>query len=290
MLLSTQTGNLAGRFGDEEAVRRLADAGYDCLDYSMFHMSNDDSPMNGDDYRERAQRLREVAEESGVFFNQAHCPFTFKWDDPVLREKVIIPRHIRALEIASILGVKNIIVHPLHHFEYKGHEKEAHDMNMDFYRMLLPYCEKFGINVALENMWQRDRKRKCICDDTCSRATEFAAWIDELNDPHFVACLDLGHCGLVGEEAQDAIRTLGAERLKALHVHDNDYINDQHTLPFLGKMDWKAITAALREIGYTGELTFEADAFLRNYLNEDIGMATKFMVQTGRRLIEMIEG
>lgn len=290
MLLSTQTAALASRFGDEEAVRRLADAGYDCLDYSMFQMSSDACPLNGDGYLEIAHHLRETADAAGIRFNQSHCPFTFKWEEEGLYERVIFPRHIRAMEISSILGVKTMIVHPIHHMAYKGAEQYVHDINMDFYRSLLPYCEKYGVNVALENMWQRERKRKCISDDACSRAEQFAAWLDELNDPRLVACLDLGHCGLVGEEPQDAIRILGGKRLQALHVHDNDYTADQHTLPFLGRMDWTAITTALRDIHYAGELTFEADAFLKYYPNDEVGMAVKFMVQTGRRLIEMIEG
>ena len=43
MKLSTQISGLAGRFGDEEAIRRLAAAGYDSLDFSLFQMSRDDS-------------------------------------------------------------------------------------------------------------------------------------------------------------------------------------------------------------------------------------------------------
>ncbi len=297
MKLSTQISGMAGRFGDEEAIRRLAAAGYDTLDFSLFQMSRDDSPLNGDNYREYARHMKQVGDECGITFNQSHCPFVFKWDPDwadrskwTLFDTIIYPRHIRAIEICSILGVENLVVHPLHHMVYAGNEQYVHDINMDFYRSLLPYCKEWNVNIALENMWQRDVKRKYITHDAISTASELAAWVDELNDPHFVACLDVGHSALVGEEPQDAIRYLGKERLRALHVHDVDYVSDLHTLPFLGKLEWHNITAALRDIGYEGELTFEADAFLRNYTNDTVDMACRYMVQTGRRLISMIEG
>lgn len=296
MKLSTQISGLAGRFGDEEAIRRLAAAGYDSLDFSLFQMSNDNSPFNGDGWREYAQHLKAVGDECGITFNQSHCPFVFKWDPDwsdrskwTYFDNVIFPRHIRAIEICSIVGVKNLVVHPLHHMVYAGNEQYVHDINMDFYRSLLPYCKAGNVNIALENMWQRDVKRKYITYDAISTAKDLAAWVDELNDPHFVACLDVGHSALIGEEPQDAIRYLGRERLQALHVHDVDYISDLHTLPFIGKLEWNNICKALHDIGYEGELTFEADGFLRNYTNDNIDMACRYMVQTGRYLISLIE-
>ena len=160
---------------------------------------------------------------------------------------------------------------------------------MRFYRSLLPYAKEYDVKIALENMWQIDKKRRVICDDTCSRAVEFARYVDTLDDEHFVACLDLGHCGLIGEEPQDAIRILGHDRLKALHVHDNDYRGDTHTLPFLSHMEWEEIMKALADIKYDGEFTFEADNFLPHFPKDLKPMAAKFMVDTGRYLISRYE-
>jgi sugar phosphate isomerase/epimerase len=56
--------------------------------------------------------------------------------------------------------------------------------------------------------------------------------------------------------------------LHALHVHDNDYIDDRHTLPGLGRMDWEEIMKALAEIDYDGDFTYEADNFLVNIPRE----------------------
>ena len=52
------------------------------------------------------------------------------------------------------------------------------------------------------------------------------------------------------------IREMGNKHIQALHVHDNDYLSDAHLEPFSGKMDWIAMTKALKDIGYKGDFTF----------------------------------
>ena len=146
-------------------------------------------------------------------------------------------------------------------------------------------AKEYGIKIALENMFQREVKRKILGADTCSHPAEFIRYLDTLDDEHFVACLDLGHCGVVGLEAQDCIRALGHERLHALHVHDNDYTKDMHMLPGLGKMDWEEIMKALAEIRYDGEFTYEADRFFISMPQEMMPNAVRLMVDMGRYLI-----
>jgi len=160
-------------------------------------------------------------------------------------------------------------------------------MNMDFYRSLAPYAKKFGIKVCVENMWQRKDGR--ICDSTCAPASEFAAYLDTLADDCFTGCLDLGHCGLVGRDAAQMIRDLGASHIGALHVHDNDHYGDLHTIPFNGKMNWPEITEALGNIGYAGDFTYEADAYLNPLPNDFVPNALSYMSQLARTLTARID-
>lgn len=285
MILSSQNGNLAATYGHEGALDVMKAAGYDAVDMSLFCMSKDDNVFNSDSYKTRVLEIRAHADKIGLPFNQSHVPFTFNWNNPNEYEERFFPRQIRGLEITALLGAKIAVVHPIHHTEYKGHEAEMLENNLKFYRSLLPYAKEFDVKIAVENMWQIDKKRRIICDDVCSRAADFARYIDLLDDEHFVACLDLGHCGLVGEEAQDAIRILGHDRLKALHVHDNDYKSDTHTLPFLCNMEWEEIMKALADIKYDGVFTYEADNFLPHFPKDFKPTAVKFMVDTGRYLI-----
>ena len=110
-----------------------------------------------------------------------------------------------------------------------------------------------------------------------------------LDSPYFVACLDTGHVSLSGEDMSVMIRGLGGRRLKALHVHDTDGYRDLHTLPFTSANDFGLIMKLLAEIGYEGDLTFEADRFFHGFPVEMYPDVAAFMCKTGRQLIKMFE-
>ena len=289
MILSAQNNALVRNFGHFGAIDVMKSAGYDAMDLSLFGMTDPQNEFCTDGYRDRIAEIRAYAESQGMCFNQSHTPFQFNWATPNEVRDHLIPCTIRALEVSALAGCKIAVVHPVHHEEYLGHEEERFEENMKFYRTLLPYAKEYGIKIALENMFQREVKRKILGADTCSHPAEFIRYLDTLDDEHFVACLDLGHCGVVGLEAQDCIRALGHERLHALHVHDNDYTKDQHTLPGLGKMNWEEIMKALAEIRYDGEFTYEADRYFFNLPRELMPKAVSLMVDMGRYLISRFE-
>ena len=112
-----------------------------------------------------------------------------------------------------------------------------------------------------------------------------------------VACLDVGHVGLptgTAYEAQDFVRALGHLRLKSLHIHVNDYKWDLHQMPYRGKLDWDSITAALGEINYDGDFTYEVDFDYVERAKASGGLEMLeaelvYMEKVGRILVEKIE-
>jgi len=287
MKLVTQTEILEKAFGGEECVRILAKAGFDAADVSFFGMEEGEGIWCGHGWREYALRLKETGMECGLGFEQAHAPFPSSLGkepyDTEIRKWII-----RSMEAASLMGVKNIVVHPIQHLNYMKNREQLFEASVEFYRSLIPYCEEFNIRVCAENMWQYDDRRKIIVDSVCSCPEEFNRMLDELDSPWIAGCLDLGHCALVGREPADFIREMGKDRLRALHVHDVDYVDDCHTMPFMESLDWNAVTCALGEIGYEGNLTFEADSFLAKMPKELMPEASRLMAKTGRYLIGRI--
>ena len=284
MLYSCQTCHVASRLGIHAAVDAMLDAGYPALDISLF---GNNGFMLADDWKETAQALRDKAETRGAVFNQAHAPFGGGFEHYT---KNLIPTFPRVFAFCEELGVRQIVVHPLQQGRYYGRERELFDLNMDFYHSLIPLSEKHGIKIAIENMWQTHPVTHRICDDVCANPHELAAYYDTLNDPaHFTVCLDIGHVALCGREPEDAIRILGHDRLGALHVHDVDYVSDLHTIPYLGRVNWSNVIAALADIGYKGEFTMESDAFLARYPNDFLPTATRFMADTTKYLAEKLE-
>jgi L-ribulose-5-phosphate 3-epimerase len=128
-----------------------------------------------------------------------------------------------------------------------------------------------------------------LIPNVCSTGEEFAEYLDALDRNYFVGCLDVGHCGIIGQNAADMIYTLGKDRLNALHIHDNDHVNDLHTLPMTQSIDFKSIMKALKDIGYEGELTLEADNFLKGFPKDLLPEASLFMLKTAKQLIKMYE-
>lgn len=186
--------------------------------------------------------------------------------------------------------MKQIVIHPLQQGRYYGRERELFDMNMVFYRSLIPLSDKHGIKIAIENMWQSHPVTHRICDDVCADPHELAAYFDTLQDPeHFTVCLDIGHVALCGREPEDAVRILGHDRLGALHVHDVDYISDLHTIPYLGRINWSNVVQALADIRYKGEFTMESGAFIHRYEPDFVPTAMKFMADTTRYLTEKLK-
>lgn len=291
MRLSNTTA-CAGAWSHTERIKMLAEAGYDCVDLSMSSMINDSDPLNSDEYVTVVRAMAEQAEKSGVTFNQGHAIFNvggMPEEDIIALTK---ERTIRAMDISAMLGIGCLVVHPLQFRRYFGNEEFFAELNRRFYRDLIPFAEDRGVVLACENMWQSNAHSGVILDSVCADPYEFNEYIDSVASPFLTACLDLGHCGLCGREAQDCLRIMG-KRVTALHVHDNDYVHDSHTLPGFGKMDWDAITEALADIGYEGDFTFESDAFFKPF-NKDKDYesemdALRLSVSIGRKLIGKIE-
>ena len=285
MLFSTNTTITIDRptIGLIRGIEMFIDAGFPALDLSLFKYDF----VMADDYRFTAKMLKELCDSRGVIFNQAHAPFGGGFDKYTT---VTVPNLPRIFEFCGLVGVKNIVVHPLQRGRYYGQEETLFEMNMDFYAKLAPYAKNSGIKIAIENMWHNDPHNGRIVDDTCADPRELVRYYDTLNDPDaFTICLDLGHVGICGREPEDAIRVIGHDRLGAIHAHDVDYVNDLHTLPGLSKLNYDAICKALADVDYVGEFTLESERFARNYPDEHLPSALKFMAETAKFYADRIE-
>jgi sugar phosphate isomerase/epimerase len=61
-------------------------------------------------------------------------------------------------------------------------------------------------------------------------------------------CLDVGHMNLHGMPGiAESFRLLG-DRIKQVHLHDNDGEHDEHCWPGEGKVDWAAVRTGLAEL------------------------------------------
>ena len=102
--------------------------------------------------------------------------------------------------------------------------------------------------------------------------------------------MDIGHAALTGYEPEDFIKDVNPGILKALHVQDNDYMEDRHILPYTGKLNWEAIMKSLKKAEYTGDLTLEIIKFLDKFPNELLPETLKFAASVGKHLVTIYNG
>ena len=85
--------------------------------------------------------------------------------------------------------------------------------------------------------------------------------------PNAYVVLDTNH--YLAERPEDAILRLG-NRIKALHISDNNFVVEQHKLPGDGLNDWNKIIGALETIGYDGMFNYEFNMNHKGYTCEGI--------------------
>ena len=110
-----------------------------------------------------------------------------------------------------------------------------------------------------------------------------------MDDRYFGFCLDIGHTVFAQYCPEDFIAELDKGIIKCLHVHDNFYNADNHTLPHLGRFDWEKIVQTLKTQDYQGDFTYESTNFVRRMPIELMDDAVAFMVKVGRRFVDKLE-
>ncbi len=284
MKLVMNTGAFAARHGDPFAIEMIQSAGFDAFDLGFFR---EDNPIYTDGYLAHAKALKKHADALGIPCLQAHSPFfRLVSEEDVAR---ILVLHRRALESCSVLECPILVVHP-------GNDFTAEQNFERLYAPLLPLAEKYGVRMATENMWNWDKERDASVAAACSTAADFNAHIDIASSYYLTGCLDLGHAEMNDSPtgAADMIRAMGKERISCLHVHDNDKHYDTHTLPFAYThkrplhINWESVIEALREIGYAGHFTYEADNFFKYYPDELLPSALAHARDVGRYFVKRL--
>lgn len=73
MILSTTTSILFDVYGYEKGIEVAAKAGFDALDLNLCHII-DQEEFSNDRMEETCSMLKRIAQENGLYFNQAHAP------------------------------------------------------------------------------------------------------------------------------------------------------------------------------------------------------------------------
>lgn len=281
MRLGCDISNLCNRFGDKKVFETFRHVGFDCVDYSFNEIESLRTLLD-EDYVAKAYQTRQWMDEAGIVCNQTHAPFRFQYgqkqdcSEPNYRDVV------RSMEFSAILGAPHIVIHAV----TPPDSIDIFEYNRAYYRSFIPYCEKFGIRVAVENI-ARHHTEDGQSVGVFDTPEQFCDFIHSLNSPWFCACVDLGHAAIMNCAPEEFVLRMDSSLLQGLHVHDTDYKNDCHMVPYLQEHNWEAIMKALADIEYKGDFNLEILLYTAKFPDELVVPALQFAEQTGRYLINV---
>lgn len=241
-------------------LHQIKAAGFDAVDPALF------TPgivriIESPDGTDHAAELGRMIEDAGLFIGQCHtalCSAPDEWERVIEVTKKTLP-------FAAKMGARFPVVHPICPLTYedplfRSSAGEIFELNRKMFRQLVPIAEDLGMNILIENLFADGPDRDALpCWST------YAAELDQLIDafPGLYICLDSGHAAITGQEPADLVYQLGS-RIKALHLHGNDRVQDLHLTPFeTADMGWEPFCGALRDIGYLGTINLEVLSAVR---------------------------
>ncbi len=299
MKIGIQTGGIFEQIGVEKGFETIAAAGFDCIDLNLDAMlglqwneMREGKPseffFNKEIYERYAEEIIAASKKTGVTVGQAHAPFPLHMRGCEEANRNGLEYAKVCIRICQMCGCKKLIIHPSFEGSMRlnpSSKEEEWEVNIAFYRELIPLLKECGVICCLENMWGQNWKTKKIYMGICSDMGETNRYIDTLNElagePLFGFCLDIGHLTLLGLDCYPAIKTLG-NRLVTLHIHDNDGAGDEHEMPFTGVTIWNRFIRGLAEIGYEGTLSFESAESQRKVPVELLPAVLSYTAQIGR--------
>ena len=207
-----------------------------------------------------AQKMKDAAAAAGIkihsVMNMDHWKYPLSSPDPAVversREGARVSLHNAKLWDADTILLVPAVVNA--EISYR----DAYKRSQENIRKLIPLAEELKVTIAIEEVWNK----------FLLSPLEFARYIDEFQSPWIRSYFDVGNVVLYGYP-EDWIRTLGP-RIAKLHIKDFSWRKMVAKWVPLGEgdIDWHAIYAALREIGYKGTATVELPAGDAAYLKE----------------------
>ncbi|HEX8986303.1 MAG TPA: sugar phosphate isomerase/epimerase family protein [Bryobacteraceae bacterium] len=208
----------------------------------------------------KAAEIKKASETSGLrihsVMNQAHWEFPLSSPDPA-----VVAKSIQGLETslrnASLWGADTVLLVPAVVTPQVSY-RDAWVRSQQQIRKVLPLAEKLKIIIGIEEVWNK----------FLLSPLEFARYVDEFKSPWIRAYFDVGNIVFYGYP-QDWIRTLG-KRIVKLHLKDFRYKDEKTEWLNLrdGAIDWRAVYAALKDVGYSGTATCEISGGDLPYLKD----------------------
>jgi len=213
-----------------------------------------------------AEAILQASQKAGItihsVMNRDHWKYPLSSSDPDVVAKSIACMKT-SLQNAKFWGATTVLLVPAVVNPDTTYQ-QAWQRSQEQIRKLIPLAEELKVIIAVEEVWNK----------FLLSPLEMARFVDDFQSPWLKSYFDVGNVVLYGYP-QDWIRTLGP-RIAKLHLKDFSYRPNpeikKRVPEFVnlrdGDIDWKAVYAALRDVGYHGTATVELNGGGLDYLRD----------------------
>ena len=310
MQIGVQTKNVVYDSNPGEGFEMLKRSGFTCADFSLnsyllntslykFERNNFFS-MSDTELENFFRPHRDGAEKAGIWVNQMHMPYPNyvpgadkEFNDYLWH--VVAPK---SMKICAFFGCRNMVIHGFKLAYHLGSEEAEWQQTAGFLDLLSPMAKEMGITVCIENLYTGIGGH--MVEGPCCNARKAAERIDGFNDKYGAEvlgfCFDTGHANLVGIDFEEFITTL-AHRLKVLHIHDNDGIQDLHQIPYTftktlentSSTDWDGFLKGLKKRKFDQVRSFETAPVLTAFPDALKQKTLRFIADIGEYFCEEVQ-
>jgi len=193
------------------------------------------------DYHNRGQVSEIIGEceKQGVAVVAVHGP-GLPYDSPYEEvRKAVVKEALASARVAEEMGASTFVAH----------------FN----------TSELSVKTVTEMLTELDGSPLTLTVENGNDLRDFAAFVDRVGSDRFGIVVDIGHTRdedginpfIKRERAREAVAVCGH---RLLHLHLHDFVDGDHYPPFDGSVQWDELFAGLRDIGYSGEIMFEAIA------------------------------
>ena len=196
----------------KEIVTAIKEAGFDGVFFTLEYEGLDDS-------------LISYTKEIGLDIETIHLPYSHRLINNLWDEKVdatsSLKKLMEGIDFAYSHQVKTVILHTVNGFN----APLPSEYGLNNYRILAEHCRNKGIILALEN-----NKSMLHLQYLLDGLKEF---------DNVKLCFDIGHANAFTKNLDITVWDKLLNNLWCVHIHDNNGLDDEHLIPYLGNIDYK---------------------------------------------------
>lgn len=226
----------------EEMLERFKKNGVDHIELSTNH---GEMLLNRDvDIKKTGYEFGCFAKKLGVKIPQAHlwlgCRLVSNPDAVNVLK--------RWIDLYEAIGIENMVLHlDVYNMEDKSIEW-MHSANVEKLCEIAEYIKNKKFYICIENLFRRG----------ADSIEQLLSILERVNSERFGITLDTGHLNIVKTSSQRDFILKAKDKLRAIHINDNEGKGDQHLIPFgKGNVDFAQVVETLKEIGYNGIFNYE---------------------------------